>query len=446
MKKLLSLLLVLFMSMTMWASTEVTDILTVSMTGVSGTTYTSWEGVTSNSDAVYAGQSAAGNDAIQLRSKNSNSGIITTASGGTIKKIIVTWNSNTDNGRTLDIYGKNVAYTSPTQLYQTTGNTGQGTKLGSIINGTSTTLEITDNYTFIGMRSASGAMYIDKIEIIWETNGEIPPEPPTPTITEVATAAEFIALENNKEFKFTGNLVCIQDYVVSGTNSSGDPYTNRYLYAADETGGIVIFNPDTNTPAYETKDVIPGGWTAKKTIYRSLPEATTATDFVEATDTQHLDPIEMTIDAANNSTNYGAYVIIKNVLIRPQPDNMLMEESGPSTHDESVMITDGGGNNIILYSNHTAPFNLPTNWETDTRYDIVGILGVYNSTQQIYPVGIKLNDETITSITNIESSIKKVIYYNTQGIQSSKPHDGLNIVVTEYNNGMKKINKRIYKF
>ena len=88
--------------------------------------------------------------------------------------------------------------------------------------------------------------------------------PPTPTITEVATAAEFIALENNKEFKFTGDLVCVQDYVVSGVGNSGQPYTNRYLYAADETGGIVIFNPDTNTPAYETKDVIPGGWSAKK--------------------------------------------------------------------------------------------------------------------------------------------------------------------------------------
>lgn len=154
----------------------------------------------------------------------------------------------------------------------------------------------------------------------------------------------------------------------------------------------------------------------------------------------------MTIDDANASNNYGAYVIIKNVLIRPQSDNMLMEENGPSTHDESVMITDGGGNNIILYSNHTAPFNLPTDWETDTRYDVVGILGVYNSTQQIYPVGIKLNDETITSITYVESSAKKVIYYNTQGIQSNKPHDGLNIVVTEFENGTKNISKQIYKF
>ena len=154
----------------------------------------------------------------------------------------------------------------------------------------------------------------------------------------------------------------------------------------------------------------------------------------------------MTIDVANNSTNYGAYVIIKNVLIRPQSDNMLKEENGPSTHDESVMITDGGGNNIILYSNHTAPFNLPTDWETDTRYDVVGILGVYNSNKQIYPVRIKLNDETITSIETIDNGVKKVTYYNVQGIESSESFDGLNVVVTEYNNGTKKITKQIYKF
>ena len=110
------------------------------------------------------------------------------------------------------------------------------------------------------------------------------------------------------------------------------------------------------------------------------------------------------------------------------------------------MITDGGGNNIILYSNHTAPFNLPTDWETDTRYDVVGILGVYNSNKQIYPVGIKLNDETITSIETIDNGVKKVTYYNVQGIESSEPFDGLNVVVTEYNNGTKKTNKRNYKF
>lgn len=262
-------------------------------------------------------------------------------------------------------------------------------------------------------------------------------EPPTPTITEIATAAEFIALENNKEFKFTGSLICVQDYTAGN---------NRYLYVADETGGIVIYNPDASTPAYETKDIIPGGWTATKTTYRNLPEATGAKDFGEAEGVQHLEPIEMTIDEVNTSTNYGAYIIIKNVLIRPQSDNMLMEESGPSTHDESIMITDGNGNNIVLYSNHTAPFNLPTDWETDTRYDIVGILGVYNTTQQIFPIGIKLNDETITSIENVNTSVKKITYCNTQGMSNDKPFDGMNIIVIEYENGTKKVNKRVYKF
>ena len=417
MKKLLSLLLMLFMGMSMWAGTIVFAELglengvqyldpfdggdfTVTFAGGAndGKYYTTGSGI-----RVYGGGT------MTVAAKNNN----------TITQITVTY-SGSNKPTTADVVNVGT-YDPETGIW--TGSA------GSVI---------------FTRPSGSGHWRVQKVEVT--LSGETPPEPPTPTITEVATAAEFIALENNKEFKFTGDLVCVQDYVVSGTNSLGQPYTNRYLYVADETGGIVIYNPDSNAPAYETKDVIPGGWTAKKTTYRGLPEATTATDFTEATETLHLDPIEMTIDDANASNNYGAYVIIKNVLIRPQPDNMLMEESGPSTHDESVMITDGGGNNIILYSNHTAPFNLPTDWETDTRYDVVGILGVYNSTQQIYPVGIKLNDETITSITNVEPSAKKVIYYNTQGIQSSKPHDGLNIVVTEFENGTKNISKQIYKF
>ena len=57
-----------------------------------------------------------------------------------------------------------------------------------------------------------------------------------------------------------------------------------------------------------------------------------------------------------------------------------------------------------------------------------------------------LNDETINSIETIDNGVKKVVYYNVQGIESSEPFDGLNIVVTEYENGTKKTNKQIYKF
>ena len=162
--------LLLLTGMTSWGQlrTEVTDVLNREFTGVTGTTYTSWSDKTSNSDAVYAGQSAGSYESIQLRSSNSNSGIITTASGGTVTKVEVTWNSNTANGRTLNVYGSNAAYTSPTELYNSET---QGTLIGTIVNGTSTVLDISDSYTFIGLRSASGAMYLEEIDITWTTGG-----------------------------------------------------------------------------------------------------------------------------------------------------------------------------------------------------------------------------------------------------------------------------------
>ena len=145
---------------------DITDTLNRGLTGVTDTSYTSWSGKTSESTAVYAGQSAGGNDSIQLRSNNSNSGIITTASGGNLKKITVTWNSGTESGRTLDVYGKNTAYSSPTELYSSST---QGTKIGSIVCGTSTELVVERDYTYIGLRSNSGAMYLTEIKLTWET-------------------------------------------------------------------------------------------------------------------------------------------------------------------------------------------------------------------------------------------------------------------------------------
>lgn len=150
---------------------QVTDVLDRELTGVTGTTYTSWENVTSNSDAIYAGQSAGGNNSIQLRSNNNNSGIITTASGGTVTSVSVIWNENTSNGRTLNIYGSDSPYSSPTELYDADT---QGTLLGTIVNGTSTELLIDGSYTYIGMRSASGAMYLTEIDITWTEGGGTP--------------------------------------------------------------------------------------------------------------------------------------------------------------------------------------------------------------------------------------------------------------------------------
>ena len=148
------------------ADSDVTDNLNLAFTGQSGTTYGTWSGKKASSDAVYAGNSAGGNSSIQMRD-NTNSGIVTTTSGGYAKKVVVKWNSNTADGRTLNIYGKNTAYTSSADLHNSTN---QGTLLGTIKKGTSTEFVIPGNYQYIGLRSASGAMYITEIQITWSSS------------------------------------------------------------------------------------------------------------------------------------------------------------------------------------------------------------------------------------------------------------------------------------
>ena len=171
MKKVTCLLAALLLACGLsWAQT--TDVLNHDVIGVNGTSYSTWTGITSNSDAVYAGNTAGGNNAIQMRSSNNNSGIVTTASGGVVTNITVVWNENTTAGRTLNVYGKNAAYSAATDLY---GNY-SGELIGTIVYGTSTELAITDEYAFIGIRSNSGALYLDEVSITWgEGSGVTPP-------------------------------------------------------------------------------------------------------------------------------------------------------------------------------------------------------------------------------------------------------------------------------
>ena len=154
-------------SKTSGSLTTTTDNITLSTTGVTSgsTSYSNWSGKTVSSSAVYAGNSAGGNASIQLRS-TSPSGIVTTTSGGTATKVVVTWNGNTASGRTIDVYGKTTAYTSGSDLYSTST---QGTKLGSVVYGTSTTLDISGSYTYIGLRSNNSAQYVSNVAITWQS-------------------------------------------------------------------------------------------------------------------------------------------------------------------------------------------------------------------------------------------------------------------------------------
>ena len=79
--------------------------------------------------------------------------------------MVVEWQADTADGRTLDVYGSNSAYTNPSELYSADT---RGTKLGSIVKGTSTELELSGEYDYIAFRSNSSAMFITSITITYK--------------------------------------------------------------------------------------------------------------------------------------------------------------------------------------------------------------------------------------------------------------------------------------
>ncbi|MBR1787960.1 MAG: endonuclease [Bacteroidaceae bacterium] len=149
-------------------------------------------GKTATSGTVYAanGMTNTSKDYIQMRSSNNNSGIVSTSSVGTIAKVTVTWSSNTASGRVLNIYGSNTAYTSPTDLYDSSK---QGTLLGTIVYGTSTELAVSGNYAYVGIRSNANALYANSIRIQWNTGSGTTPTPVAPTVS-FATATKSLTV------------------------------------------------------------------------------------------------------------------------------------------------------------------------------------------------------------------------------------------------------------
>ncbi len=176
------------------------DILTQTWTGVSGTNYTNWNNKRGTySSAVYAGNSAGGNSSIQLRKSSSSqapSGIITTTSGGNAKKVTVRWNSNTQSGRIITIYGKNSPYTSVSDLYD---ESSCGTVLGTIVCGTSTELTISGNYKYIGIMASNGAVYLEEIDIEWKTATSAP-------LSSIAVSGQTTNFTQGDTFVFDGTV------------------------------------------------------------------------------------------------------------------------------------------------------------------------------------------------------------------------------------------------
>jgi hypothetical protein len=119
---------------------------------------------TTDEDAYYEAQCAA-THGIQIRSNNSDSGIIAHFVGRSCASITFTFDENTYSERTVDIYGSNTDFCISDMF------DGQAPKVGSVTytqGGEVTfTYTFTDDYSYIGFRSDNGAIYFTSIEVVW---------------------------------------------------------------------------------------------------------------------------------------------------------------------------------------------------------------------------------------------------------------------------------------
>ena len=309
-------------SKTEGGSSPINDVLNNALTGISGTNYVNWSDKTSNSDAVYAGNSAGGNDAIQLRSNNSNSGIVTTTSGGKATKVTVEWNSNTAATRTITIYGKNSAYSAATDLY----GSNAGTSLGdlNIDNATNNVSEltITGDYEYIGIRSKNGALYLNSVTITWGSSGSISyslnpncvePECANPTInTQPAESAEYaknagsVTALSVAATAATGTLTYQWYSNTTASNEGGeaiDGATNASYTPAVDVAGVFYYycvvgiKDDVCKTASDVATI-----TVTQAVGSVALDETAIALIVEATQT--LTPTVLPIDATNKAVSW----------------------------------------------------------------------------------------------------------------------------------------------
>ena len=250
-----------------YAQETVTDELTATTLNVSTKSYQKFATKTLSSGASYDGAAFIDSNnpkGIQIKAKKDTkgfyTGIITSASGGTIKSITINFNSNNSNA--LGIYGKNTAYTTADDLF----GSAAGELIKSVPNSkTAVTITPDKAYKFIGFKSNKGTIYIDKITIVWEKAATTP-----------ATTTTFGA-NSGKTFTFTnGKLDGFTAPTAIATKSDDNTDLSNLIEYTSSDADIVTVDSKTGELTFTNTKF------GKATITATLPKTDTYQTFTDS--------------------------------------------------------------------------------------------------------------------------------------------------------------------
>ena len=140
----------------------------------------------------------------------------------------------------------------------------------------------------------------------------------------------------------------------------------QYIWVRDASGALLIYNSGLSFTAGQ---VLNGMITTKKTTYKGQVETSGAIDGSGLVVTDGSTPSPVLVAEAD-AMNY---------------DSDLVKISGVSVTVGTNVVIDGD-NDITIYDGR---FNLGYAFDATKTYDIVGIIGVYNTTNQIYPISVE---------------------------------------------------------
>jgi len=147
--------------------------------------------------------------------------------------------------------------------------------------------------------------------------------------------------------------------------------SGRYLYAMDQTGFGLAYGDAGQT--YKHGDVIPAGFSGKKTTYKDEPELAAPLAGFQAA-TKSVKPVAEQINATQVDHDHWAhFVVLKNVMISA----------------DGTQITDANGNTCEMYNN---TFNVPLPADLTVAHDVYGVVGKFNA-YQILPIWFDEGDE-----------------------------------------------------